>query len=93
MPDVPTVAESGYPKYKALTWNGLVAPAGTPKAIIDQAAHVVEDASKDPHFAAKLASYGVDPLGDTPDDFAKMIDTDIATWADALQAAGIQQQQ
>ena len=93
IPDVPTVAESGYPQYKALTWNGLVAPAGTPKEIIDAAANVVEQAVKDPQFAAKLAAYGVDPLGNTPAEFANTIAADIATWANALQAAGIQQQQ
>lgn len=92
IPDVPTVAESGYPKYKALTWNGLVAPAGTPKEIVDKVAKVVEQAAKDPAFAAKLASYGVDPLGNTPDEFSKMIAADIVTWADALKAAGITQQ-
>ena len=92
IPDVPTVAESGYPKYKALTWNGLVAPAGTPKEIVDKVAKVVEQAAKDPAFAAKLASYGVDPLGNTPDEFSKMIAADIVIWADALKAAGITQQ-
>ena len=92
IPDVPTVAESGYPKYKALTWNGLIAPAGTPKEIVDKVAKVVEQATKDPAFAAKLANYGVDPLGNTPDEFSKMIAADIATWADALKAAGITQQ-
>jgi len=92
-PDVPTVAESGYPAYKALTWNGLVAPAGTPKEIIDKVAKVVADASKDPVFAQKLATYGVDPLGNTPEEFAKMIRDDIVTWAAALQAAGITQVQ
>jgi tripartite-type tricarboxylate transporter receptor subunit TctC len=92
LPDVPTVAEFGYPKYKALTWNGLVAPAGTPKEIIDKVAKIVEDATKDPAFAKKLAAYGVDPLGNTPEEFSKMIEADIATWAAALQAAGIKQQ-
>lgn len=92
IPDVPTVAESGYPKYKALTWNGLMAPAGTPKEIIDKVAKVVESASKDPNFTKKLASYGVDAHGNTPEEFSKMIAADVATWADALQAAGIQQQ-
>ncbi len=92
IPTVPTVAESGYPKYKALTWNGLVAPAGTPKEIVDKVAKEVAIATKDPKFAEKLASYGVDPLGNTPDEFSKMIAADVATWAAALDAAGIKQQ-
>jgi tripartite-type tricarboxylate transporter receptor subunit TctC len=92
IPDVPTVAESGYPKYKALTWNGLVAPAGTPKEIIDKVAMQVALAARDAKFAEQLASYGVDPLGNTPVEFAGMIADDVAIWADALQAAGIRQQ-
>jgi tripartite-type tricarboxylate transporter receptor subunit TctC len=92
IPDVPTVAESGYPKYKALTWNGLVAPAGTPKGIIDKVATQVALATRDAKFAEQLASYGVDPLGNTPAEFAGMIADDVAIWADALRAAGIRQQ-
>ena len=92
IPDVPTVAESGYPKYRALTWNGLVAPAGTPKAIIDKVATQVALATTDAKFAEQLAGYGVDPLGNTPAEFARMIADDVALWADALRAAGIRQQ-
>jgi tripartite-type tricarboxylate transporter receptor subunit TctC len=92
IPDVPTVAESGYPKYKALTWNGLVAPAGMPREIIDKVARQVALATRDPKFAEQLASYGVDPLGDTPAEFTGMIADDVAVWADALQAAGIRPQ-
>lgn len=93
IPDVPTVAESGYPKYKSITWNGLVAPAGTPKEVIDKAAKVVIDAVKDPKFAEKLAGYGVDPLGNTPEQFAMELKGDVALWARALEAAGIKQPQ
>lgn len=92
LPNVPTVAESGYPKYKSLTWNALMAPAGTPKDVIDKAAKVVIDAVKDPKFAEKLAGYGVDPLGNTPEQFAKELQGDVALWARALEAAGIRQQ-
>ncbi|ARQ02464.1 hypothetical protein CAK95_27650 [Pseudorhodoplanes sinuspersici] len=92
LPNVPTVAESGYPKYKSLTWNALMAPAGTPKEVVDKAAKVVIDAVKDPKFAEKLAGYGVDPLGNTPEQFAKELEGDVALWASALEAAGIKQQ-
>jgi tripartite-type tricarboxylate transporter receptor subunit TctC len=92
IPNVPTVAESGYPKYKSLTWNGLMAPAGTPKDIIDKASKIIIDAVKDPKFAEKLAGYGVDPLGNTPEQFAEELKGDVALWARALEAAGIKQQ-
>jgi 3-(3-hydroxy-phenyl)propionate hydroxylase len=62
----------GYPKYNALTWNGLVAPARTPKEIIDRVAMEVTLAIKDPKFAERFASYRVDPLDNTPTEFAKM---------------------
>lgn len=91
LPNVPTVAESGYPKYKSLTWNGLMAPAGTPKEIVDKAAKVVIDAMKDPAFAKKLAGYGVDPLGNTPAEFSRQLAADVVLWASALEAAGIKQ--
>lgn len=90
--DVPTVAESGYPKFNALTWNGVVAPAGTPKEIVDKIAKEVAAATRDPKAVERLTGYGVDPLGNTPEEFARMISADVATWAAALEAAGIKQQ-
>jgi tripartite-type tricarboxylate transporter receptor subunit TctC len=92
IPDVPTVAESGYPNFNAITWNGLVAPAGTPKEIVEKVAREVAAAVGDTKFVEKLAGYGVDPLGNTPEEFSRMIAADVATWAAALEAAGIQQQ-
>jgi tripartite-type tricarboxylate transporter receptor subunit TctC len=92
IPNVPTIAESGFPNFNALTWNGLVAPAGTPKAIIDKVAKEVAAATRDPKFSEKLAGYGVDPLGNTPAEFSAMIAADVATWAGALEAAGIKPQ-
>jgi tripartite-type tricarboxylate transporter receptor subunit TctC len=92
IPNVPTVAESGYPNFNALTWNGLVAPAGTPKEIIDKMAKEVAAAIRDAKFTEKLAGYGVDPLGNTPEEFSTMIANDVKTWAAALDAAGIKQE-
>jgi tripartite-type tricarboxylate transporter receptor subunit TctC len=91
IPDVPTFIESGYPDFKILTWNGLMAPAGTPKAIIDRIAKDVARAVKDPKIAARLASNGVDPLGNSPEEFAAMIAADIAFWAEAVKIAGMQE--
>jgi tripartite-type tricarboxylate transporter receptor subunit TctC len=92
IPNVPTVAESGYPNFNALTWNGLVAPAGTPKDIIEKVAKEVAAATRDPKFSEKLAGYGVDPLGNTPEEFSGMIAADVAIWAGAVEAAGIKPQ-
>lgn len=90
-PDVPTVAESGYPNFNVLTWNGLMAPAGTPQDIIDKVAHEIAAAVKDPKFAAQLADYGVDPLGNTPAEYKAMLASDIPIWAEAVDVAGVKQ--
>ena len=91
MPDVPTIAESGFPGFNVLTWNGLMAPAGTPKPIVDQIAGEIARAVKDPKFVERLASFGADPLGNSPTEFAAMIAADLALWADAVKLAGLKQ--
>src|SRR5262249_14818544 len=91
--DVPTFAESGFPGFKALTWNGLMAPAATPRDTIDRVAKEVSRAAKDAAFAERLAAFGVDPLGNTPEEFAAMIAADIALWGEAVKIAGIQAKQ
>jgi len=90
-PDVPTVAESGYPDYNVLTWNGLMAPAKTPKPIVDKIASTLVAAVKDPQFAERLSKFGVDPLGSTSDEFVARLKRDVATWKEAVQVAGIKQ--
>lgn len=90
-PQIPTVAESGYPNYKVLTWNGLMAPAGTPPEIIEKLAREIAIAVKDPKFKVKLVQYGVDPLGSTPSEFKAMVARDIAIWTEAINVAGLKQ--
>jgi tripartite-type tricarboxylate transporter receptor subunit TctC len=89
IPNVPTVAESGFPGFNVLTWNGLVAPAGTPKPIVDLLAREISAAVKDPKFIERLETYGVDPVGNTPEEFAKVITTDVALWTDAVKMTGL----
>jgi tripartite-type tricarboxylate transporter receptor subunit TctC len=91
-PDVPTVAESGYPKFKTQTWNGLLARKGTPQEVIDKVAQEIAKAAKDPKFIEKLAGFGADAQGNTPQEFAKMIADDVALWAEAVDVAGVKQQ-
>ena len=90
-PDVPTVAESGYPNFKTQTWNGLLARKGTPQEVIDKVAQEMARAAKDPKFVEQLARYGADALGNTPDEFAKMIASDVVLWAEAVEVAGLKQ--
>jgi tripartite-type tricarboxylate transporter receptor subunit TctC len=88
---LPTVAESGFPNFNVLTWNGLMAPAGTPQPIIDKVAAEVAAAVKDPKFAAQLSEFGVDPLGNSPAEYKAMLAADVATWAEAVEVAGVKQ--
>jgi len=89
IPDVPTVAESGFGGFNVVTWNGVVAPAGTPREIVDKIAGEIGRAAKDPQFAGRLKAAGADPLGNTPTEFAAMIKADTATWADAVAVTGL----
>src|SRR5262245_58280488 len=72
IPDVPTVAEQGYPTFKTLTWNALMAPAATDPAIIARLADEVARAAKDPAFAERLARPGFHPLGNLPAELAAL---------------------
>jgi tripartite-type tricarboxylate transporter receptor subunit TctC len=91
IPDVPTLIESGFPGFKTLLWTGLMAPAGTPKDIINRIAEEVSRAVKDPKVAERLADNGVDALGNSPEEFAATIATDIALWAEAVKVAGVEE--
>ncbi len=89
IPGVPTIAESGYAGFRATAWNGLMAPAGTPKAIVARIAAEVARVAKEQKFVDRLTNFGVEPVGNRPDEFAAMIAADIALWPDAVCVAGI----
>jgi tripartite-type tricarboxylate transporter receptor subunit TctC len=88
LPDVPSIAES-YPGYNAVSWTGMLAPAGTPKAIIDKLAGEMLRAGKDPKFIEQLHSAGIDPVIEGPDKFAALIAAEIQNWAKAVDIAGV----
>jgi tripartite-type tricarboxylate transporter receptor subunit TctC len=92
IPDVPTIAESGFPGFSTLTWNGLLAPAGTPAEIIETLAKQTAEAARDAKFAERLAGLGIDPLGNRPAEFAAMIAADIALWNEAVKITGLNEQ-
>jgi tripartite-type tricarboxylate transporter receptor subunit TctC len=92
IPDVPTIGESGYPGFRATAWNGLMAPADTPKAVVHRIATEVARIAKEQKFVERLTSFGVESVGNSPEEFAAMIAADIALWPDALRAAGIKGQ-
>jgi tripartite-type tricarboxylate transporter receptor subunit TctC len=88
-PGVPTIAESGYPGFEAGTWSGLVAPAGTPKAIVDRLNAEVVKALKTKDLLDKLAADGSEPMGGTPQRFAEHIRAEHAKWGAVIRESGI----
>jgi tripartite-type tricarboxylate transporter receptor subunit TctC len=87
--DVPTVAEQGYAGFEAATWSGLVAPAGTPKPIVDKLNAAANAALATSEMKAKLAEDGSTPLGGTPEQFAAFIRSEHGKWGSAVREAGI----
>jgi len=92
LPNVPTVAEQGYPGFRTVTWNGYVAPASTPREIIDRLAREIGAACKDAAFVGRLNKIGVDPVCSTPAEFSQAVRDDLALWKEAVQAAGMKTQ-
>jgi tripartite-type tricarboxylate transporter receptor subunit TctC len=89
LPDVPTIAESGLPGYEALSWFGVLAPAGTPDAIVAKLQEEIAAALADPAMRERFAELGAVPVGDTPAEFADFISAETAKWAKVVQEAGI----
>ena len=89
LPDVPTIAESGFPGFRTITWNGLMAPAGTPPAVVSRLAEEIRKIAAVPAFAQRMEALGVDTIGNTPAEFGDTIRADIALWADAVKAANL----
>jgi tripartite-type tricarboxylate transporter receptor subunit TctC len=88
LPDVPTVAESGYPGFRTSTWNGIAAPARTPQAIIGRIAREMRPAANDAAFTDKLQVIGVDAVCGTPEEFARTLKADTVIWAEAVRISG-----
>ena len=89
LPDVPTAAESGLPGYVANAWYGLLAPAGTPTAIITKLHEEIVKILQTPDMRDRLAQQGADPVGSSPDQFGSFIQSEMAKWAKVVKDAGI----
>lgn len=88
-PNVPTMAEAGLPDFEAGVWFGLVAPAGTPRPIIDKLSAAANDALAANDVAAKLRAQAFEPMGGPPDEFAQFIARETVKWTAAAEAAGL----
>jgi len=89
LPDLPTIAEQGFPDFEAIQWIGLLTTAGTPKPVIDRLNSEVNRALRDPDLIAKFVQQGLAPAGGTPGDFSRIIAADLKTWSETARAANI----
>jgi len=88
-PDLPTVAEQGFPGFEAIQWIGLLTAAGVPKPIVERINAEVNRALRDPDLIAKFAQQGIVPAGGSPADFARTIAADLKNWTETARAANI----
>jgi len=89
LPDVPTVAEQGFPGFAVTYWMGLLAPAKTPNAVVATLADAVTAILDDPEFVAAMNKQGAEPLRGSPDEFGKLITSEIPRWAAIVEAIGL----
>jgi tripartite-type tricarboxylate transporter receptor subunit TctC len=89
IPEFPTVAESGLPGFEAVSWFGLLAPAGTPTAIVSKLHQDSMKALAHSDTRASLTKLGLDTVGNAPGEFTTIIKSDVAKWAKVIKEAGI----
>jgi tripartite-type tricarboxylate transporter receptor subunit TctC len=89
LPDVPTMAEAGFPGLESYTWLCLMAPKRTPKAVVDRINEAVNKLLAQPAFRDRLVAMGVEPMGGTPAEFASFLDLEIKKWGEVVRGAKI----
>lgn len=88
LPDTPTIAESGYPGFEAITWFGVLAPAATPQPILNQLNQEINKAISTSAFKTKMKNEGAIVLGGTPEGFSDLLKKDLAMWAQVVKSSG-----
>ena len=89
LPDLPTIAESGYPGFEALAWNGVMVRAGTPRPIIDRLNTEMNAILKEPDVVQKMHGFGFDLIGGTPEDFGALVHGEAERWAPVIKKVGL----
>jgi tripartite-type tricarboxylate transporter receptor subunit TctC len=89
LPELPAIAESGYPAFEALAWNGIMVPAGTPKPVIAKLSAEINAILKQPDVVAKMNAQGFDLIGGTPEDLGNLIRRETDTWAPVIKRLGV----
>jgi tripartite-type tricarboxylate transporter receptor subunit TctC len=88
LPDLPSIAEGGYPGFEALAWNGVLVVAGTPRPVIERLNGEINAILKEPAVKSALNAQGFELVGGTPDDFAKLIRSESDKWAPVIRKTG-----
>ncbi|HVP09144.1 MAG TPA: tripartite tricarboxylate transporter substrate binding protein [Burkholderiales bacterium] len=88
MPDVPTMKEAGVKGVEVTVWYGVLAPAATPKEMVAGLSGAVAKAAHDPEMKKRLAEQGAEPVGNSAEEFAKILKDEIATWAEVVKVSG-----
>ncbi len=88
MKEIPTVGESGVPGYEVQAWNGIVAPAGTPKDVVAKLNKAIADIVATGEFRERISAQGFEPDSSTPEDFRELIERDIGKWAKVIKESG-----
>jgi tripartite-type tricarboxylate transporter receptor subunit TctC len=89
LPELPTIAEAGYPQFEALAWNGLMVPTATPKPVIARLNAEINAILKEPGVVERMHAVGFDLIGGTPEAFAQLIARETATWAPVVRRLGL----
>ena len=89
LPDLPTIAESGFPAYEISSWQGILAPAATPAGVIAKVNGELLALLKAPAMRERMAKEGADPVGSTPDEFAKRVASEVAKWTKVANDSGL----
>jgi len=89
LPEIPTVAELGYPDYEISSWYGVLAPIGTPPEIVDRLHRELVAILRVPAVRSDLSAKGMEVVGNTPEQFAAELRADVARWGPIVKAAGI----
>jgi tripartite-type tricarboxylate transporter receptor subunit TctC len=89
LPDVPTFAEAGVPDFNPQTWYGVMAPVGTPPAIVQKLNHAINKVMNTPQGRASLARLGATPVNDSVDEFAKLYATDLKSGGELIKRLGV----
>jgi tripartite-type tricarboxylate transporter receptor subunit TctC len=88
LPDVPTMKEAGVGGVEVVVWYGVLAPAGTPRDIVQKLADGIIRATRDPEVRRRMLEQGAEPVGSTPEEFAKLLREEVARWAEVVKISG-----